>query len=182
LVKRITAVNGQTTHDGRDLTAYVDTASAYDDNTLSNAQPADTDKWPTPLSNTLRGEVNAGKVKPGDDIEYTIYFLSAGDRDISQAKICDPLPSNMTYSPGSLALSIGGVNQPLTDQADSDKGQFFPSGSQPSGLSTALARCQNHTNGLTLIDLVTMPKATASGAASNGYGYIRLRARVNQNP
>jgi uncharacterized repeat protein (TIGR01451 family) len=182
LVKRITAVNGQTTHDGRDLAAYVDTASAYDDNTLSNAQPADTDKWPTPLSNTLRGEINAGKVKPGDEIEYTIYFLSAGDRDVTQAKICDPLPSNTTYIPGSLELTIGGVSQALTDQSDGDKGQFFSPGSQPNGLSSALARCQNHPNGLALVDLGTVPKAATSGTSISSYGYIRLRARVNPTP
>jgi uncharacterized repeat protein (TIGR01451 family) len=181
LVKRITAVNGQTTNDGKDLATYIDTASPYDDNAVTvtdPAQPKDTDKWPTPLTTSLKGEVNAGNVKPDDEIEYTIYFLSAGDRDAKQVKLCDPLPSNITYTAGSLSLAWGSSTQALTDVGDADKGQYFAPGITPQGLPSQATSCQNHTNGVVVVNLGDVPKADTPGTPLNAYGYIRIRGRV----
>jgi uncharacterized repeat protein (TIGR01451 family) len=181
LVKRITAINSQSTNDGKDLAAYIDTASPYDDNTITVTDPllqADTDKWPVPLTDSLKGEVDAGNVKPGDEVEYTIYYLSAGSQPAMRVLFCDPLPSNATYVSGSLSLSHGGVNQTLTDAEDADQGQYVLPGNQPTGLPNQLASCNNHSNGVVVVNLGNIRNATSPGSPADSYGYVRLRGRA----
>jgi uncharacterized repeat protein (TIGR01451 family) len=104
LVKRITSVNGLfTTNRGDDLSKYKDeNSNPYDDNdiTITNPNPpstfADTDKWPD-LNTFLIGGINAGNVKSGDEIEYTIYFLSSGQSPARKVLICDRIPTNLSF-------------------------------------------------------------------------------------
>ncbi|WP_236142159.1 hypothetical protein [Nostoc sp. CMAA1605] len=85
LVKRITRINNQSLTDLVDGRSDVATT---DPNYV--AVPRDTDdndsKW---LTNYLRGLINAGTVKPGDELEYTIYFLSNGQNNATNVRLCD---------------------------------------------------------------------------------------------
>jgi Right handed beta helix region len=101
LVKRITKIDGQTINPNdstKDLSAVIDSAATPND---------DLDKkWP---SGYLKGLVDAGKVKPNNTIEYTIYYLNEGNADVSALKICDPIRGNQKYIPGTMKLSVGGA-------------------------------------------------------------------------
>ncbi|HEY9650765.1 MAG TPA: hypothetical protein V6C95_08885 [Coleofasciculaceae cyanobacterium] len=184
LVKRITAINGV------DFTNFVDDPISNNDN-ASN--------WPTPSSTYLRGAINS-TVKPGDGVEYTIYFLSNGSKNATNVKLCDLVPTNTTFVPtafngltptegglpGSdrgIALALNSTSLPanptvyLTNTGDTDRGQFFPPGTS---LPTACSG--NNTNGSVVVGVVTapnaLPPATAPGTPSNSYGFIRFRVKV----
>ena len=104
-VKRITAINGLTTNpnDTTPLNQFVDdTASSV----ASNDNHAN---WP---SNYLLGELDAGLVQPGDEIEYTVYFLNAGGGAAADVRICDWIQPNQTFVTGQyggndIALQLG---------------------------------------------------------------------------
>lgn len=136
LVKRITRINST------DITGFVDDPTDTNDNAPN---------WPTP-STYLRGAItNTSPVKPGDVVEYTIYFLSDGSSDATNMKICDLVPANTSFIPtafnGStktdgglpadlgIALALDPNSLPtaptvyLTNIADApDRGQFYPPG------------------------------------------------------
>jgi uncharacterized repeat protein (TIGR01451 family) len=95
LVKRITAINGGTTTINGDPINGFTPAPFYDrdgDGTSDDLDPL----WPTPNGTYLRGAVNGGEVKPGDQIEYTIYFLSKNNQ-VVDAELCDLIPSDLTF-------------------------------------------------------------------------------------
>lgn len=171
LVKRITAVN--TTN----LAGYVHDPSSTDD---QNAN------WPSPTSVYLRGATSVNNVKPGDQIEYTIYFLNAGTDTATNISLCDVLMANTTFAstfynglgpndgglPGTdqgiaLALSATAVptipNFYLTNVQDSDRGIFYKPGAQApaaansaSGFTMPLPGASN-TNGVVCVNIVTTP-------------------------
>jgi uncharacterized repeat protein (TIGR01451 family) len=199
LVKRITRVNDLTTNDGKDLAAYTDIASyPYDDNTLDNPAPTplDTDKWPTPLSQSLPGEVSAGTVKPGDLVEYTIYYLSAGSSSAKNVTVCDRIPSHQTFVPDTfnsltaasntapasppgdrgIEVSQGGINYGYTNIGDGDTARYYPPGSPLPSACTQSALPED--NGTIVLNLGDVPNATAPGAPKESYGFLRFRARV----
>jgi uncharacterized repeat protein (TIGR01451 family) len=99
LVKRITAINGDRTKNPNDNTPL--NVFVNDPNPGDNAF-----NWPNPPSGTppistfLRGAIDAGKVKPRDTIEYTIYFLNAGFANARNVRICDRLTSSQTFVSG----------------------------------------------------------------------------------
>ena len=177
LVKRITAVNGV------NVTTIVDDPGSTNDNAAN---------WPTPLDVTsgistyLRGATNGGTIKPGDILEYTIYFLSSGGAAATNINLCDLVPANSTFVPASFSstpesginLTIGPTSTNLTNVPDSDGGQFFNPGATPS-VSCAAA----NTNGAVVVNVVksptTLPNATAPGTPNNSYGFMRFRAKVN---
>ena len=114
LVKRITAINSNTTtNGGDDLSGYINEqddlntgGNPYDDNAITVPDPPtsetdpqkDTDKWPDP-NTFLIGGISGGKVDPNDELEYTIYFLSTGDIEAKTVLVCDRIPSNTTFIP-----------------------------------------------------------------------------------
>jgi uncharacterized repeat protein (TIGR01451 family)/fimbrial isopeptide formation D2 family protein len=189
LVKRITAINGVA------LNQFVDDPGTNNDNAPN---------WPLPLdsgsniSTYLRGVVNGGVVRPGDELEYTIYFLSNGNTPVTNVNLCDLVPANSTLIPNSfnsltptdgglpgvdsgIALALGSTTPTayLTNANDApDRGQFFAPGTTPS------ASCSGaNTNGAIVVKVVTspttLPNAIAPGNPTNSYGFIRFRARVN---
>lgn len=184
LVKRITAINGV------ELTDFVDDPNS----TLDNAS-----NWPSPAKTYLRGAIS-GIVKPGDEVEYTIYFLSTGSQNATNVKICDLIPANTTFvsttfnglmptegglseSDRAIALALNSTSLPtvptvyLTNAADTDRGQFFPPGTP---LPTTCSG--SNSNGSVVVNVVTMPNtlppATAPGTPFNSYGFIRFRTKV----
>ena len=200
LVKRITAVNGSTNHDGINLQAYdPDIAFPYDDNVLDPAAtPADTDKWPVTVgetsSNYLLGARDAGVTRPDDEVEYTIYFLSTGDTDAYNVQLCDKVPDFQTFVPDAfnletpapnggaganrgITVDINGVRTAHTNDADGDLAQYYPPGSTlPTACNGTAAQTED--NGAIVVNLGTIPKATSAGTPLNSFGFIRFRAKV----
>jgi uncharacterized repeat protein (TIGR01451 family) len=213
LVKRITAVTGSSAIQGGDNVAlYKDengTQSGtfnnpYDDNDITitaptPAMPADTDKWPNPAT-FLIGAVNGGNVGPKDEVEYTIYFLSAGQVSASTVTFCDRIPANQTFVPDSynsltqatggnltnrgIAVSYAGNYQGYTNLSDGDTAQYYAPGSVLPGACGAAA----NTTGAVVVNLGagatnalggTVPSATTSGSPNTSYGFVRFKAKVN---
>ena len=183
LVKRITAINGVP------INGFVDDPGSTNDN-----NPL----WRTPVSTSLAGAINGGLVHPGDVLDYTIYFLSAGGVPATNVNVCDLVPTNSTFIPNSfngltptdrglpgvdsgISLALGSTTPTgyLTNANDApDRGQFFAPG------TTAPASCSGaNTNGAVVVKVVTspttLPNAIAPGNPTNSYGFIRFRARVN---
>ncbi len=160
LVKRVTRIN-QTP-----LTGVVDVPTdPNDDSGLS---------WP---ANYLQGQTNVPDVLPGDEVEYTIYFLSDGNVSANDVKICDRIPENQTFVPDHFAVGRGsavqfGTNTPtfLTNANDSDSGAFFPVGTP---IDVNLCSGSN-TNGALIWNLGNIPSSTNP----INYGFVRFRAKV----
>lgn len=170
LVKRITEVSGTPTSGFDDLLTG---SKAADDNNAN---------WPTPLATYLRGLLNGGSINPGNEVEYTIYFLN-NQSAATNVTICDPIPANMTFvsngynsasprptEPGALATDTGialasnAATLPtnptfyLTNANDSDRGRYYP----PNDPSTPAACKRVNAAG----------SVTATGAAANTDGAI----------
>jgi trimeric autotransporter adhesin len=209
LVKRITRINGsQLIGSQYDLSGYINSPSNfYDDNVLNestNPLKPDTDKWPnTSLDGTsstfLIGGLSGGTVKPKDEIEYTIYFLSAGDTDATGVKFCDLVPDNQSFVPNAYGAALNGLDRgitlftnntltPLTNIADSDTGRYYspldpgtPTICQKfdaAGVKISEGAVAN-TRGAIVVNLGTVTKPTAISSPATGHGYIRFRGKVD---
>jgi uncharacterized repeat protein (TIGR01451 family) len=189
LVKRITAINGDRTQNPNDntpLNVFVD------DTTSVKAADDNNSRW---IANYLKGAINAGKVKPGDTIEYTIYFLNAGNANANNVRICDRIRPNQAfqpngYGPGTgVQLQLGtAIVMDLTNANDSsDRTQFIAAGgSVPTNCNIASA----NTDGVIAVDLTgaigtgnpalaVLPGATGAGSPNDSYGFFRLITKVN---
>ncbi|KST62731.1 hypothetical protein [Mastigocoleus testarum] len=207
LVKRITSINSNITSNGGDnLSIYnQDDSDHYDDNVIEGANPPtqphkDTDKWPNTSgkdsSSFLIGGINGGKVKPGDDIEYTIYFLSTGKNEAKKVLFCDRVPEHTTFIPaafnsfstqapnGSPGVPRGilwqynDVIESLTNTQDGDAGQYFPPGVEPTTVYPDIDCGGNNSNGAVVVDLGDLPNAIAPGTPTGSYGFVRFGGKV----
>jgi uncharacterized repeat protein (TIGR01451 family) len=183
LVKRITRVANQA------IANYIDTVEP-DDNAPGWIAPTQTAQlFPGPgtstnFSSLLQGATNTNNLpttiqapKTGDEIEYTIYFLSDGGVNAQNVKLCDFIPANNVYVPGSLQLSQGG-SAPVA--VIGTTGNFYGNGAIE--LDTTTGPCKNGTSnnrGGVIVNLGNVPYATGSGTPTASYGYIRFRATVN---
>jgi trimeric autotransporter adhesin len=208
LVKRITSINGSTTTiNGQNLASYYDDPNdPYDDNDLT--VPAltrpDTNQWPNP-SSFLLGGTNGGNVRPGDMVEYTIYFLSNGEGVANNVSICDLIPEKQTFVP-SIAMWTGAAAVPsaaggtigsdrgivaqinnqtrsYTNLFDSDQARYYPP-----DINTPLpnacrpsptAPLPLNTNGAVVINLGTVVNQSNSTLTDKPYGFLRFRTKVN---
>jgi len=173
MVKRITAINGTP------ISQYVDDPNSTDDNNTNN--------WPTPLNTYLRGRIDGGTVRPGDEIEYTIYFLSSGTTPITNINFCDLVPENTTFLPTSfngnivnptdrdgglttadygIMLQIGSTTPTikyLSNIVDSpDRGRYLTPGTEIPTTFFNSPNCMTNTNGAVLVNIVskTTPNTT----------------------
>lgn len=217
LVKRITGVKPigaadyvTTTKDGDSLAGYInDTANFYDDNKIDYQNPdpnntkyptKDTDKWPNTNSDTsstfLIGGINGGKVAPGEELEYTIYYLSSGELEANNVLFCDRVPNKVTFIPNSFnnqTQATGGLpgadkgimwlkdgnQEALTNVADGDVARYFPPGVEPSSVYPKIECDGPNTNGAVVVDLGNLPGANGEGnPPEKSYGYIRFRGKV----
>jgi trimeric autotransporter adhesin len=206
LVKRITNINGATaTLNGQDLSSYYDEPSnPYDDNTLSVPAivPPDTNQWPDP-NTFLVGGTDGGNVRPGNMVEYTIYFLSNGEGVANNVSICDLIPDKQTFIPsismwtGAAAVpsatggTIGanrGIIAQVNDTAlaytnlnDSDKAQYYPPGATlPNACrKSPLDPIYTNTNGAVVVNLGTIVNSINATITEKPYGFMRFRTRVN---
>lgn len=204
LVKRITAINGQAVSlDGDNLSLYIDeTTNPYDDNDLdipgpqTNGSPQpDTTHWPDP-SSFLLGGIDGGNVRPGDEIEYTIYFLSTGELDAQDVVFCDRVPANVTFTPTSfntnfaadpnglingdhgILLNQNGTSLALSNVVDGDRGRYFPAGSSLTDIYPQLTHCGTNDNGAVVVELQNLPRATAAATPTGASGFVRFRGQV----
>ncbi|MEH1938025.1 MAG: hypothetical protein V7L14_30845 [Nostoc sp.] len=195
LVKRITRINNQDLNDIVDGRSDVSTSAANYVPSLYETDDDSNKPWPVGY---LRGLINAGMVKVGDELEYTIYFLSNGVGNATNVQICDLVPSNTTFIPTAfngmtpgdgglpgadqgIALALGSSTPTvyLTNAQDADRGHFYTA--NESGIPSS---CGININGAVMVnitrssDLPNLPAATGTGTPANSYGFIRFRAKV----
>jgi fimbrial isopeptide formation D2 family protein/uncharacterized repeat protein (TIGR01451 family) len=217
LVKRITAINGLPSKNGGGSLASYEHFDAYDNNYISiptrpllTDPQKDTDKWPDTISTSetdttstfLIGASNGGTTKPNDTVEYTIYFLSAGDSEAKNVLICDRVPANVTFSPNAftntttnptgiargIAVQLGNTLNYYTNANDSDPARYFPPGIEPSTVYPNISCGKNaagvslpNDNGAVVVNLGNRPNATgilADDQAAGAYGFVRFRGQV----
>lgn len=203
LVKRITAIKPKDTNEWIDLpesgSPFIDgiDGGSSENNVGSERAADDNDpNWPNP-DVYLRGLINSGQVMPGDELEYTVYFLSNGSNDAQNLRICDRVPSETTFIPDSFnatagfpssdvgiamfqsttPLANGGPAEPnifLTNIPDSDRGRYYgPNTSVPAGCNVTFNQ-----NGVVVVEVGDVPNADSPGNPPNSYGFIRFRALV----
>ena len=117
-------------------------------------------------------------LQSGDEIEYTLYFLSDGTQSIQNARFCDLIPDDTAFVPNTFGvgsgvlLDLAGTNTSVTNAADTDTGSFFSALSPlPAGNS-----CINqiNRNGAVILNVGNLPQATGSN-----FGFVRFRVRLN---
>ena len=114
LVKRITRLNGSDTG----FTSFFDDPASTDDNDTS---------WP---SGFLIG-AKTTPASPGDQIEYTIYFINTGGTPAQSVRICDPLSQYLEFVPNTYTGST-----PTDGGLPTDLGIQLTLGSTPNYLTT----------------------------------------------
>jgi uncharacterized repeat protein (TIGR01451 family) len=186
LLKRITAINGLSTNPN--------------DNTTSLTGVLVDPNW---KAGYVVGAIDGGPVKPGDTIEYTIYYLNNGGRNAKSARICDRLNANQTFQPNTyttgagMQVQIGGdritnTALTLTNQSGDDGGQFIAATSPVTALPTncnSVTGAPNNDYGALILDLVTnpgspnltaLPGSTGQGTPNDSFGFWRFTTKVNQ--
>lgn len=195
LVKRITGIKLAGS------SAWVRTLNPRDNTPLNTAihNPLDTanddsstvNKWPN--NQYLIGAYNAGKIMPGDELEYTIYYLSTQGTGAKSLNICDPIRGTQTYTTGSMQLLPGGSTAPisLTDAVDTtiDRANSYTAGNAPSNCATSVTSAGRDNGGVAIQivgtgasiqpDLAVIRGATAAGTPQTSYGWFRLMTKVD---
>jgi fimbrial isopeptide formation D2 family protein len=190
LVKRITKLNNLSTNpnDGTPLNTFVDDPNSTQDNNFY---------WPAVSGGSfLLGAMNGGLVKPTNEVEYTIYFLSTGTAKAKSVQLCDRIPKYQTFVPDAfnsltaapnttpasppgdrgIMVSQGSTAYAYTNIGDGDAARYYPPGST---LPTACTQpAQTEDNGTIVVNLGDLPNATSSGTPANSYGFLRFRAKV----
>ncbi|HEY9702065.1 MAG TPA: hypothetical protein V6C58_06445, partial [Allocoleopsis sp.] len=178
LVKRITAINTTQINGFIDFVSATDPTAADDNNS----------KWPSPTSTYLRGAIactstsgtdcNSIKgAKPGDTVEYTIYFLSNGSDDLKNLKLCDRIPTNTTFEETTYDATAGAEKGILLGWNNTGSGSLAdPSdSSQLTGIKTWLTNnkgvAPDSDRGKFYSSSETLP-ATPCGAAANTNGGV----------
>jgi uncharacterized repeat protein (TIGR01451 family) len=182
LLKRITRINNQV-------------INPNDDSHLDNITPIDTfnnvGNWPPGY---LIGSINAGKIKPGDTIEYTIYFLNNQGSNAVNVTICDPIRGDQIYDPGSISLNLTSdptaIGTSLSDGIDpttGDRAHIYASGAKPANCTVtattdldpgiSIGITGTGANPSTQADLISIPGATGVATPAS-YGLFRFRTKV----
>ncbi len=177
LVKRITAITDVTTNTTTTFGNFVDDGTA--NNTL--------DGWKVGSGSYLLGALNNGatRVKPGDEVEYTIYYLNSGENPVSQARVCDRLNADLIVQPqvDALATSNQGIllvrdanSQYLTNNSDGDLGFVSTISTMPSNCNTAGNNTSNLSDNVVVVDAATNSNPLLTGQR----GYIKFKVKVRQ--
>jgi len=161
LVKRITSItrNGATLP-GVNFGGFVDDPTTTDDNNPAWAQlvPPGSPIGITNLSND-------NPVQTGDEVEYTVYFLSNGTNIASDTSICDLIPPGTTFIFNSNQVRIG------SGSIASGGTVFSPLAPLPPNNSCL---DQRNPNGALIFDLGDLPNTP-----TNNIGFVRFRVRIN---
>ena len=197
LIKRITAINGGTNSNGGDnLTDFTNDNDDDNDNNDVN--------WPTDKNIFLAGGINGGEIEPGDELEYTIYFLSDGGQAARNVRICDLITENQTFVRDAFNAEPGVTNNSgiaalirenksfFTNIGGDDQGTFLPAGSNPPSECKKVKdngdlvnlTANDNKDGVVVVDVVegsdTLLPATSAGEPSESYGFIRFRTKVDE--
>ncbi|MBM0741031.1 hypothetical protein JOY44_05265 [Phormidium sp. CLA17] len=107
---------------------------------------------------------SSNPLQPGDEVEYTVYFLSDGRTDINAVNLCDQIPPGTRFIFGTNRVRIG--SQPLAIA-----GEFFT----PLAPLPANNPCsdQNNPNGSLIFNLGNLPNSP-----SNNVGYAQFRVKI----
>jgi uncharacterized repeat protein (TIGR01451 family) len=169
LVKRITAITSAATGLRTDYSSYIHESGSTKDNDPS---------WP---SNYLLGAIDSGQVRPGDEIEYAIYYLNNGENRISQAKVCDALNKNLDFVPdfdssnvakGILLRPNNSTNQYLTNVSGDDRGEY--SSTSPINCNLASNITADQSTNTVVVDTANNSNPILGGA----YGSIKFKVKV----
>ena len=192
LVKRITEINGNRTQNPNNTSYPLNQVLDHPGFTADDAYPAN--NWP---SGFLLGAYDAGPIKPGDIVEYTVYFMNSNGSDAANVRFCDRLVGvqqfvSDAYGAGQDIEYKLGTNpvQYLTQASATsvDRAELNPSTGTITGCPAPTISGTN--NGTVVLDvtgsgssgqqsLTTLPGATAQGTPTNSYGYFRFKTKVN---
>ncbi len=168
LVKRITNVTrGGIPLSGIDFSSYIDDPADPNDNAQIWSQLS-------PVGVARIG--SEFPLQSGDEVEYTVYFISDGGSPATDIKICDAIPTGTTFFADSfgsgrgILLNQAGTDVPLTNASDADKGTFF----SPLNPVTAPCTDTNNPNGSVFLQLGNVPNTSP-----NNVGFVRFRVRIN---
>jgi uncharacterized repeat protein (TIGR01451 family) len=136
--------------------------------------------WPGGAAAYLLGAINSSQVPaspglpgPKDEIEYTIYFLADGPSAAQGVKLCDFVPTNQTFVPGSISQKIGTTITSIADVPVVGGGSgFYANGAQPAACPAA----NNNSNGAVFISPGSVTSIHTTPATASGY--FRFRATV----
>jgi uncharacterized repeat protein (TIGR01451 family) len=115
-----------------------------------------------PQTERFRGVPNLeAPIQSGDQIEYTVYFLTQGTESLRNIRFCDLVPSGTTFANNSISLNGAGTG--------ADGGRYL----------TPLAPLEEYTNicpgsnsnGAVVVNLGTIP--------GSNFGFVRFRVTVN---
>ena len=170
LAKRITSITDGTTGIVTSFSNYVadSTNSATD--------------WPN-ISTDVIGAIDGGQAKPGDIVEYAVYYRNAGENRISSAKVCDRLNTNLVYQEDFDALHVGtgivlkpgsSTEQFLTRTSDADQGEVTTT--QPTDCNLAGSAINATSNSVVVVQAAN--STTAIPGLSTGY--IKFKAKVKE--
>ena len=209
LLKRITAINRGLSDEQDFGLEYVDVGGPDDGDNNEN--------WPgasvsatigggtveSYVAGIVDGAASNARVQPGDEVEYSIPFLSDGNATAVNVSICDRIPTNTTFletayntlPPSSsdnrgILLEFNGSQIALTNVDDGDEtpaaadsetigGYYFPAGVDPSTRFPNVNCGGTNDNGAIVVELGDVPNATGDGVPANSYGLIRFKAVVN---
>lgn len=115
---------------------------------------------------------NITPLQPGDEVEYTIYFLSDGRRGVNAVQLCDQIPPGTRFIFGSNRVRLG--NQPLANDSvarSAIAGEFFT----PLAPLPVNNPCSNQTNpnGSLIFSVGDLPNLPA-----NNVGYAQFRVKI----
>lgn len=104
-------------------------------------------------------------LQSGDELEYTVYFLSDGGSAAIDTRLCDPIPNGTQYVPNSAQIQAG---YPLPAAAVTILSPLAPLGSD--------SPCPDPTNpnGAVLVNLGDVPSLPNLNT-----GFVRFRVRIN---
>jgi fimbrial isopeptide formation D2 family protein/uncharacterized repeat protein (TIGR01451 family) len=172
LVKRITTVTrGGVPISGFNFSSFVDDPN--DDNDTAAG-------WSQLPTDAPVGAVTLGSqatLQSGDEVEYTVYFLSDGSQTSQNIKFCDPIPTGTTFIADSfgsgrgILLNRGGTQTPQTNDADTDSGAFF---SPLTAVTTPPCSDSNNPNGSVFLEMGDIPNTAPSNV-----GFVRFRVRID---
>ncbi|MBD1932855.1 MULTISPECIES: DUF11 domain-containing protein [Cyanophyceae] len=170
LVKRITSISrGGVPLSGVNFASFVDDPTDDNDNAAGWSQLS-----PVGVSQ-LASETS---LQSGDEVEYTIYYLSDGTAPANNVRLCDPVPAATTFIPDSFGAGAGiSVNQsgtvaPRTNVLDADEGTFFaPLTPLPAGNACP---SQPNSDGAAIVNL-----GNVSNQSGSNFGFVRFRVKVN---
>ncbi|MEQ8962264.1 MAG: DUF11 domain-containing protein, partial [Coleofasciculus sp. C2-GNP5-27] len=168
LVKRITNITRDgVSISGIDFNSFNDDPANPDDDAAGWAQRP-------PVGIIQLGPENT--LQSGDNVEYTIYFLSDGGTTVNGVQVCDAIPEGTTFisdsvSPGQgILLNQAGIDNPLTNALDADLGTFFGE------LDPVNTFCPNPNNpdGSVLVNV-----GNVSTISPDNIGFVRFRVRID---